>query len=64
MRSLEGTTTEDVAHHVKRYLGKEYILAGVASLEQVGLRDFPVNATHKIIKGELETVIRGMIKSE
>lgn len=64
MRSLEGITAENVAHHVKQYLGKEYILAGVASLEQVGLRDFPVNATHKIIKADLETAIRGILKSK
>lgn len=64
MRSLEGITSEDVANHVRNYLGKEYTLFGVASLAQVGLSDFPVNATHKIIKAEVEKAVRGMIKSE
>ena len=64
MRSLERITPEDVVNHVKSYLGMEYTLFGVASLAQIGLSDFPVNATHKINKAEIEKAVRGMIKSE
>jgi hypothetical protein len=38
------------------------MLYGVASLAHVGLKEFPVNATHKIIKGEVEEAVREMIK--
>ncbi|KAH8785764.1 putative amp dependent CoA ligase [Diaporthe sp. PMI_573] len=55
-------TADDIVQHVKRCLGKEYMLYGVASLAHVGLKEFPVNATHKIIKGEVEEAVREMIK--
>lgn len=54
---------KDIVQHVKRCLGKEYMLSGVASLAQVGLKEFPVNATHKIIKAEVERAVREMINS-
>lgn len=52
---------EDIIQHVKRCLGKEYTLSGVASLAQVGLKEFPVNATHKIIKAEVQMVVRALL---
>ncbi|KAI7785987.1 acetyl-CoA synthetase-like protein [Diaporthe eres] len=54
VRSLKGVTAEEIIQHVKRCLGNEYTLSGVASLAQVGLKEFPVNATHKIIKADVE----------
>lgn len=64
VRSLEGIAAEDIVQHVKQCLGKEYTLSGVASLAQVGLKDFPVNATHKIVKAEVEKAVRGLINSK
>lgn len=61
VRSLEGVTAEDIIQHVKGCLGKEYTLSGVASLAQVGLKEFPVNATHKIIKAEVEKAVRELL---
>ncbi|KAL1868129.1 hypothetical protein Daus18300_006111 [Diaporthe australafricana] len=61
LRSLEGFTADQIVRHVKRCLGEEYSLFGVASLTQVGLTEFPVNATHKVIKAEVEMAVRKVI---
>lgn len=63
VHSLNGIKADDIIQHVKRCLGKEHLLFGVASLAQVGLKDFPVNATHKIIKAKVEKAVREMLKS-
>lgn len=34
--------------------GKDHQLGGVVSLEQLGLKEFPINATGKIMKIELK----------
>lgn len=61
VQSLEGTTADNIVQHVKKFLGEEYTLAGVASIAQVGLKEFPVNATHKIIKSEVERAVTELI---
>lgn len=61
VRSLEGVTADGIVQHVKRSLGEEYALSGVASIAQIGLKEFPVNATHKIIKSEVERAVAEMI---
>lgn len=61
VRSLKGVAAEDIIQHVQRCLGNEYTLSGVASLAQVGLKEFPVNATHKIIKADVEKVVRNVL---
>lgn len=61
VHSLKGVTAEDIIQHVKRCLGNEYTLSGVASLAQVGLKEFPVNATHKIIKADVEKAVREIL---
>lgn len=53
-----GFTEDRIKDHVSRLLGKHYALTGVASLARVGLEDFPVNATHKIIKPDVERAAR------
>lgn len=55
---LRGFSEERIKGHVGRVLGNHYTLNGVASLEQVGLKEFPVNATHKIIKPDVERAAR------
>lgn len=62
VRSLEGINVDDIIKRVKQCLGNEYMLSGMASLSQVGLKEFPVNTTHKIIKAEIEKAVMQMIK--
>lgn len=49
---------------VRTALGRDYALGGLASLEQLGLLEFPVNQTHKIIKSEVTRVVETYSKRE
>lgn len=55
--SFTNTSAEQVKQHVRIALGKDYALGGVVCLKQLGFDDFPVNATHKIIKSELQEAV-------
>jgi hypothetical protein len=37
--------------------GRNYALGGLASLKQIGLVEFPLNQTHKIIKSDVQTAV-------
>ena len=56
-RTLSGKTPDDIREHVLATLGKSHVLGGVLELHQLGLQEFPVNATHKIMKRELEEAV-------
>lgn len=57
--SFANASAEEVKQHVRKALGEDYALGGVVCLKQVGFVDFPVNATHKIIRSEVqEAVVR------
>jgi 4-coumarate--CoA ligase len=55
--SLENTSAEQIKQHIWTVMGKGYPLGGVVCLKQLGLVDFPVNATHKIIKSEVQEAV-------
>ncbi|KAF2844834.1 putative amp dependent CoA ligase [Plenodomus tracheiphilus IPT5] len=55
--SFAKTSAEQIKQHVNTALGKDYALRGVVCLKQLGFVDFPVNATHKIIKSELQEAV-------
>jgi 4-coumarate--CoA ligase len=57
LASLNCKTEEDIRNHVMRTLGAEYVLGGIVTLEQLGLSEFPVNPTHKIMKSELTDIV-------
>lgn len=52
----------DIKDHVCRMFGPEYALAGLSSLKQIGLQEFPVNATHKIVKFEVQMAVEQHLK--
>ncbi|KAI1113091.1 hypothetical protein F5Y14DRAFT_229724 [Nemania sp. NC0429] len=58
-----GKTETQIKEHVCTALGKDYALAGLASLKQLGFVDFPVNQTHKVVRSEIrQAVLKYMSK--
>ncbi|KAL2859780.1 class I adenylate-forming enzyme family protein [Aspergillus lucknowensis] len=57
LESFSGRSEAQIRRHVVRSLGKQYTLRGVASLQQLGMSTFPVNATHKIIRTEVQAAV-------
>lgn len=57
VKSLNGKSKDDVRKQVEDLFGKDYVLCGFATLEELGLQEFPLNATGKIVKRELEGLI-------
>lgn len=54
----------NISQHVLQTLGDSYALGGVVSLEQIGLIEFPVNATHKVIKWKVQQAVIGFLDSK
>ena len=52
------TTEQQIKQHVIEVFGTDYALGGVASLQQMGFRDFPLNSTGKIMKISLEEIVK------
>lgn len=50
VKNLEGKTTSQIEQQVVDLFGKDYALGGAVSLQQLGMTDFPLNATGKIMK--------------
>lgn len=48
---------EQIEQRVLDLFGKDYALGGVATLQQLGLDDFPLNSTGKIMKLTLEAAV-------
>jgi len=53
----------EVKSNVLLTLGSDYALGGVLSLRQIGLHQFLVNATHKIMKSEVQGAAIAHLKS-
>ncbi|KAK8076019.1 hypothetical protein PG994_003291 [Apiospora phragmitis] len=53
----DGKSEAQIKKHVREALGRDYALAGLASLKQLGLVEFPLNQTHKVIRSELRSVV-------
>lgn len=58
LSSLNGKTEEEIKNHLLRTFGNDYALGGLCTLEDVGLSEFTVNATHKIIRSEVENAVQ------
>ncbi|KAK5683456.1 hypothetical protein LTS10_004989 [Elasticomyces elasticus] len=54
LKARSSKSEEEIKMHVVTMFGRDYSLAGVASLEDLGLQDFPLNSTAKILKFELQ----------
>lgn len=57
LRSLGGKSPRDIDQHVEEVLGEQYSLSGLVTFEELGLTEFPVNATHKIMRSEVEALL-------
>ena len=57
LSSFNGKTEAQIRDHVGTVFDKSYALGGLASLKQLGLIEFPVNPTHKIIKSEIQAAV-------
>ncbi|KAH6843310.1 putative amp dependent CoA ligase [Chaetomium sp. MPI-CAGE-AT-0009] len=55
--SLKGKTETQVKSHVRAVFGKDCALGGLASLDQLGLVEFPLNPTRKIMKSEVRKAV-------
>ncbi|KAK8091563.1 hypothetical protein PG997_001924 [Apiospora hydei] len=53
----DGKTEAQIKEHVRAALGRDYALAGLASLKQLGLVEFPLNQTHKVVRSELRGLV-------
>ncbi|RYO97394.1 hypothetical protein DL765_011238 [Monosporascus sp. GIB2] len=60
--SYNGKTEEEIKEHVRTSLGRDYALGGLASLKQLGLLEFPVNPTHKVMKSEVQREVENYLK--
>lgn len=57
VRSLGDRRPDDINQLVRRTFGGHYTLGGVLSLTDIGLDKFPVNATYKIMKTEVQRAV-------
>lgn len=63
---LSGTGAKkpsDIKHHVRDTFGGQYELDDVLLLKQIGLEKFPVNATHKIMKPDVQKAVMKFLES-
>ncbi|KAH8777799.1 putative amp dependent CoA ligase [Diaporthe sp. PMI_573] len=59
---FNGKTEDEIMSHIVHVLGKEYELSGLASLETIGMREFPLNATHKVVKTDVQRAVLRWMK--
>uniref|UniRef100_A0A093W0F4 Putative 4-coumarate--CoA ligase 5 n=1 Tax=Talaromyces marneffei PM1 TaxID=1077442 RepID=A0A093W0F4_TALMA len=57
LSSFNGRTETQIKEHIRAEFGKDYALGGIASLKEIGMVEFPVNQTHKIIKSEIQAAV-------
>lgn len=55
LSNYNGNTEDEIKEHVRSVFGQDYALGGMTSLKQLGLQEFPINPTHKVIKSEVQT---------
>ncbi|KAI0128178.1 acetyl-CoA synthetase-like protein [Hypoxylon sp. NC0597] len=63
VENLNGFTQDEIVRHVTHTFGEECQLRGVVSLKQIGLSKFPVNATHKVMKLDVQKAVLAYIAS-
>ncbi|KAK5681851.1 hypothetical protein LTS10_006384 [Elasticomyces elasticus] len=58
LQSFNGRSEAEIKQCIIDVFGKDYQLAGAASLEQLGLDAFPLTATSKVVKFELQKAVQ------
>lgn len=64
VQSLGERSKDGVRQHILELFGKDYALAGVASLDELGLESFPLNATGKVMKIELQKLVERYLQNK
>ncbi|KAJ5448544.1 AMP-dependent synthetase/ligase [Penicillium cf. griseofulvum] len=57
LSDLTGKTEDQIRSHVVDILGQDYWLDRILSLQQIELSGFPVNATHKVVRSEVQRAV-------
>jgi len=57
LSSYNGKSEAQIKDHVRAVFGRDYALGGMAELKQLGLIEFPVNQTHKIVKSKVQMAV-------
>lgn len=57
LQTLKQIDAHAIQDQVVRLLGTDYQLAGIISLEALGMTTFPVNDTRKIIKSQIKEAV-------
>jgi 4-coumarate--CoA ligase len=57
VRRLNGKTKGEIQAYVVQALGSDYALRDVCTLKDIGLDRFPLNATYKVIKPDIEVAV-------
>ena len=57
LSKLDGQHPHDIEAHVERTFGKHYTLSSVLTLQDIGLEEFPVNQTYKVIKPDVQKAV-------
>ncbi|KAI1267866.1 acetyl-CoA synthetase-like protein [Xylariaceae sp. FL1019] len=57
---LQGHCESKIREQVVKILGASYALGGIATLQQLGLAAYPVSATYKVLKGEVQKCVLGV----
>jgi hypothetical protein len=63
LSGLGDRTQDEIKAHVQDTLGELYILDDVLLLKQIGLEKFPVNATHKIMKPDVQKAVMNYVET-
>ncbi|KAK5701096.1 hypothetical protein LTR17_022893 [Elasticomyces elasticus] len=61
LQRYNGRCEAEIKQCIIDVFGKDYQLAGAASLEQLGLDAFPLTATSKVVKFELQKVVQAYL---
>ena len=64
VQDLKGKTSDQVKEEVLSKFGQEYALENVVSFEQLGLTQWPMNATGKIVKTDLRDAVKRFFDSD
>lgn len=62
--ALPDSRAAEVVEHVKQTMGVNYVPARLLTLDDLGLKEFPVNATFKIAKSVLEQAVSQCLMNE
>lgn len=57
LSSYYGKNEAQIKRHVREALGRDYALGGLASLEQLRLTGFPLNATRKVVRSDVQAAV-------